>query len=114
MIKTIEKSTIVLEKEIKAIIVFLDNGLNVMVAGGDKSHVGAVSLADEKGILNTITFPEHKETGIAEAWAKALFEKYNMPVVVSAGIHYDGITPEGIKAVVEASNEMLLDFITES
>ena len=107
MIRTIEKSTIVLGKEIKAIIEFTDNGLNVLVAGGDKSHIGAVAIMDESKNLTSITFPKHKETIIAETWARQLYEKFNMPVVVSAGIHYDEITPNDILCVVKATNLLL-------
>ena len=107
MIKTIEKTTTVLGKEIRAIIVYTDCGINVTVAGGDKSHIGAVAIIDENGDLTSTTFPNHKETIIAEFWAKWLYEKYKQPVVVSAGIHYDGINKEGINKVVEASGRLL-------
>ena len=107
MIKTIEKTTTVLGKEIRAIIVYTDNGINVTVAGGDKSHIGAVAIIDENGNLTSTTFPNHKETIIAESWANTLHEKYLQPVVVAAGIHYDGINKEGINKVVEASGRLL-------
>ncbi len=107
MIKTIEKTTTVLGKEIRAIIVFTDDGINVTVAGGDKSHIGAVAIIDENGNLTSTTFPNHKETIIAELWANTLHEKYMQSVVVTAGIHYDGINKEGINKVVEASGRLL-------
>jgi len=107
MIKTIEKTTTVLGKEIRAIIVYTDCGINVTVAGGDKSHIGAVAIIDENGNLTSTTFPNHKETIIAESWANTLHEKYMQPVVVAAGIHYDGINKEGINKVVEASGWLL-------
>lgn len=107
MIKTIEKTTTVLGKEIRVIIVYTDCGINVTVAGGDKSHIGAVAIIDENGNLTSTTFPNHKETIIAESWANTLHEKYLQPVVVAAGIHYDGINKEGINKVVEASGRLL-------
>jgi len=78
-----------------------------LVAGGDKSHIGAVAIMDESKKLTSITFPKHKETIIAETWARQLYEKFNMPVVVSAGIHYDKITPNDILCVVKATNMLL-------
>ena len=107
MIKTVEKQAEVLGKEIKAIIVFTDDGINVTVAGGDKSHIGAVAIIDENGNLTSTTFPNHKETIIAESWAKSLHEKYMQPVVVAAGIHYDGITKKDINNVLEVCNRLL-------
>ena len=107
MIKTVEKQAEVLGKEIRAIIVYTDNGINVTVAGGDKSHIGAVAIIDENGNLTSTTFPNHKETIIAEAWAKALFEKYNQPIVVSAGIHYDGITKSEIELILQGCEKLI-------
>ena len=107
MIKTVEKQAEVLGKEIKAIIVFTDDGINVTVAGGDKSHIGAVAIIDENGNLTSTTFPNHKETIIAESWAKSLYEKHHKPIVVAAGIHYDGITKKDINNVLEVCNRLL-------
>ena len=107
MIKKVERQNEVLGKEIRAIIVFTDNGLNAIVAGGDKSHIGSVAIMDEQGNLTSTTFPHHKETIIAENWATSLYEKYKQPVVVSVGIHYDEITAEGIKQMISACEELL-------
>ena len=107
MIKTIEKTTTVLGKEIRTIIVYTDNGINVTVAGGDESHIGAVAIIDEKGVLTSTTFPNHKETIIVETWANTLYDKYKQPVVVAAGIHYDNINKEEIVKVMEASSSLL-------
>ena len=102
-----EKEVKVLDKNILTMGLFTDNGINITIAGGDKSHIGAVSIADEAGNIDTTTFPNHKEGIIAEAWAKALHEKYNQPVVVSAGIHYDNITKDGIELVVNTCDSLL-------
>ena len=107
MIKTVEKQIVVLEKEIKAVIVYTDYGINVTVAGGDKSHIGSVAIVDEQGNLQTTTFPDHKETIIANNWAKSLYEKYKQPIVVSVGIHYDMITKDEITQVIDACNRFL-------
>lgn len=106
MIKTVEKQIVVLEKEIKAVIVYTDCGINATVAGGDKSHIGSVAIVDEQGNLQSTTFPNHKETIIAESWAKSLYEKYHQPVVVSAGIHYDGITKSEIELIIKGCEEL--------
>ena len=107
MVFEIRKTRKVLNKDIDVIIVSTSNGINVTLAGGDVSHIGAVAIVDEKGNLSTTTFESHKETGIAENWAKKLFNKYRKPVVVSAGIHYDNISKEQIDMVVESCKSML-------
>lgn len=94
-------------KEIVARITCLDQGLVILLAGGDKSHVGAVTVAGETGTLNTIQLPGHKEAVLSERWAGAVFEKFQVPVVVEAGIHYDEASKEQIFKVVETAEEML-------
>ena len=111
MVNTVEKEVIVLNKSIHGIVTFTDNGIIATAVGGDKSHIGAVSIVDEEGNLSTTTFPKHKETIIAETWAKAFYDKYLQPVTVSAGIHYDGITKEGIMQVVDACDKLLNELL---
>ena len=96
-----------LNKEIKAVVVFTDNGINATVAGGDKSHIGAVSIADEEGKITTTVFPNHKEAVISEYWAEKLFDRYRVPVVASAGIHFDNISRDGINEVITACKELV-------
>ena len=97
-----------LNKEIKAIVSFTDSGINALVAGGDKSHIGVVSIMDESGGLSTTIFPSHKEAVIAEKWAKAFYDKFKKAVVISAGIHYDDISKEEISLVLEAADKLLM------
>lgn len=96
-----------LNKEIKAVVTFTDSGVNALVAGGDKSHIGAVSIVDEAGSISTTIFPDHKEAVIAEKWAKSFYDKYQKAVVISAGIHYDHISKEEISLVLEATDKLL-------
>ena len=88
-----------------------DCGLQVLIAGGDLSHIGAVSIADPAGKIETITFPGHKETIVAEKYARKLYEVMKVPIVVSAGIHYDKIIKEGILAVLEMTDTILEELI---
>ncbi len=104
----------VLGREIKALVFCTDDGVNVSVAGGDRSHIGAVSVVDGRGNMQTTTFPAHKETVIAEEWAQRLYELLHQPVVVSAGIHYDGITRDGIEEVVTACRSLLSIILTDA
>ena len=81
--------------------------LHVSVYGGDLPHIGAVSVVGPDGAVATTQFPGHRDGAVSEAWAKALSERGFRPAVVEAGIHYDGITPEGIRRVLEAGDALL-------
>jgi hypothetical protein len=85
------------------------SGIQVLLTGGDLPHIGAVSVIGPDTELHTVTFPGHKEAVISEKWAMEIFAHTDpkQPVVVSCGIHYDGITAEGIRLVIERTDELL-------
>lgn len=87
--------------------------LHVSVYGGDLPHIGAVSVVGPDGAVATTQFPGHRDGAVSEAWAKALSERGFRPAVVEAGIHYDGITPEGIRRVLEAGEALLAALLAE-
>ncbi len=85
----------------------------VVITGGDQPHVGAVAAACSTPGVNqpehtaysasVITLPGHKEDEIARHTALALAKALGGNVVVSAGMHWDNITPQGIQAVLKNS-----------
>ena len=84
----------------------LDYGLHVLVAGGQCSHVGAVSGAgypEEK----TISLGTHKEAAVTVHWAKALADAIGEPCTVAAGIHYDGADRALIQKILAACDGLL-------
>ncbi len=95
------------EREITAILQCFDFGIQATVTGGDLSHVGAVCVADNNGIVQTIEFPKHKDAVIAKKWASKLYELTKTPVVVTAGVHYDNLSRDGIDKVLECCDELL-------
>ena len=111
MIERFEKHLVLLEKNITILFSRTDCGIDVLIAGGDRSHIGAISIVDPKGQIETKAFEGHKDQFISEEWAKALFELYRVPVVVSVGIHYDNLDAIGIQRVMlemkKALNEIL-------
>lgn len=85
----------------------------VIITGGDRPHVGAVAAAhgiadpDRAGCrdvsVSVITLPGHREDEIARAVARTLAKRFGVNVAVSAGMHWDGISPRGIKTVIRNS-----------
>lgn len=94
-------------RELTAHIVRLDAGIHVLIYGGNRSHVGAVSIVDQGKVCETTQFPGHKDGIVSEMWAKALARTHTGSIVVAAGIHYDNLTGEDIKAILSATEEML-------
>lgn len=102
-------------RELTAAVTLLEGGINVLLFGGDREHIGAISIADEEdGIcVRDVTFPGHKETDIAHNWAESLCRQTGLPAVVEVGIHYDNITKEVIEEVLRVTEKMLKEILRE-
>lgn len=64
-------------------------------------------LVNDKTDLDETTFAGHKDNFVSEEWAEKLYEKFQVPVVVSAGIHYDNIDSTGIENVISEMKKAL-------
>ncbi len=85
----------------------LDAGIFVLLTGGCRTHVGAVSTAEPDGTVRTQTFPGHKDHLLSEPWAAALAEKTGTRACVVCGIHYDNAAKDQIAEIVARTDEML-------
>jgi len=100
-----------MEKTIYCEAIKLDEGISVTLAGGDKAHIGAVSMVGLDGEMSSYTFPGHKETIISEKWAKEIYAKITETVLVSVGIHYDNISKADINKVLSFTDELLIELL---
>lgn len=97
-------------------------GRDILVAiwGGEKPHIGAVAMAQPRPSLkdpevtsstaSVFSYVGHKEDELAKAAAEILAAAIKTNVVVTAGIHWDNLPPEGIQKVVKNS-EVLVEMI---
>lgn len=107
MIDKIELQKELLDKTIHVIVSETQEGIQVLVAGGDKSHIGAVCIMDPHGNKVSHRFSEHRDDAVAEKWAVEIYKKTKTAVVVSAGIHYDQISKENIQLVLNTTDTLL-------
>lgn len=105
------KESVIFGYSIYAEIVKLDFGWDVGVFGGCSIHIGAVSMAERDGTVQTLERSKHKESCISERWACVLAKELKEPVSVRCGIHYDKVTKEQLKEIVVACDELLQDVI---
>lgn len=103
--RVLEKS--VLGYPIRVQVQKLDEGWDILVIGGSKTHVGAVTLAEPDGTEQTLERPGHKDSHISRTWAPALAKALNAPVSVRCGIHYDGVTKVQIERIVDECSTLL-------
>ncbi len=101
---------------------WIGDDLLVAVWGGEKPHIGAVAAAQSRPSLrdpeavsataSVICFPAHKEDELAKAASEVLAAAIDARVVVTAGIHWDDISKEGIEKVIRNS-KVIVDLLLE-
>lgn len=111
MEKKIEIQKVILEKPVYVEMIVTEAGIQVLVAGGDKGHIGAVSIVNPQGELVSHCFLGHKEDKITEKWANAIYAKAGVAVVVSAGVHYNHISKEQIISVLDTTDALLSEVL---
>ncbi|MGW8208031.1 MAG: prenylated flavin chaperone LpdD [Syntrophobacteria bacterium] len=109
--------------DIEAGIRWIGDDLLVAIWGGEKPHIGAVAVAQSRPSLkdpeitsataSVICFVGHKEDELAKAVSEVLAAALDTRVVVTAGIHWDNLSQEGIQKVMKNS-EILADLILEA
>lgn len=95
----------------------------VAIWGGEKPHIGAVAAAQPRpsrkkpettsATASVICFPAHKEYEIVRVVSEKLAAALNANVVVTAGIHWDNISKEGIGKVM-SNTKMLTDLLLKA
>lgn len=109
--KPLHFETAVLSKPITVDLFPAGKDWNVLISGGDAPHVGSVTVARPDGAggvsLEKIVLPTHKDDHVGDRYAAALAERTGHTAAVSCGIHYDGLSKEGIARVMDAMEGLL-------
>jgi hypothetical protein len=108
--------------DLSANIQIIGSDLLISVWGGEKPHIGAVAISEPRPSLkdaseisastSVFCFLGHKEDELAKWLANNLASTLNKKVVVTAGIHWDNISEEGIKQVVK-NNQIMLEIMLQ-
>ena len=102
-----------LGKEIRCECLAFPSGIQLALFGGDRPHIGAAGIADPEGNIRVTQFSGHKEGILCQEWLEALRGHGMCPAVLEAGIHYDGLTKEGIETVMQCARGLLESVIHE-
>ncbi|MGW8320096.1 MAG: prenylated flavin chaperone LpdD [Thermodesulfobacteriota bacterium] len=103
--------------DVEAHVRSLGEDLLVAISGGEKPHIGAVAVAQPRPSLKDPTVTSatvsviccigHKEDDLAKQAAEKLAASLNTRVVVTAGIHWDNLSEEGIQKVIRNCRVLL-------
>ncbi|MCB2227358.1 MAG: hypothetical protein KQH53_11830 [Desulfarculaceae bacterium] len=105
---------------LEAAAVRIGPDLLVYVWGGEAPHIGAVAMATPRPSLadparasstaSVFTYVGHKEDRLAQNMAERLSAGLKTKVVLTAGIHWDGLDREAIE-LVQANSEKLTELL---
>lgn len=91
--------------EIKLETIAMGKDLCIVITGGDRPHLGAVTAGSCYEAMQSITFDRHKEKVVVQLMAGILREAYTGNFVICCGIHLDSITQVEIKDSLELCKE---------
>ena len=100
----------VLGRELNVLSYRLGEDVHISIYGGDRAHIGAVSILSANGEIQTVCFPGHRDDAVSALWCERLKELGAHASVVEAGIHYNELSKEGIVAVLAACDRLWNDF----
>ncbi len=89
----------------------LDEGMLVLLTGGCRSHIGAVSTGEPEGRVQTQSFPGHRDQVISEPWARRLAAVLGQRVTVICGIHYHKPTRAQLQEILRGAEALLEDLL---
>lgn len=89
---------------IKLEILFADNDLCALITGGDKAHIGSISVYSKEEGIQTISLRHHKDYIIGELFINNIKDIAPGNISVSCGIHVDNISKDQIKDIYNNCN----------
>lgn len=97
---------------IRARAVCCGSDLSVSICGGEREHIGAVSLAvyepeRDSATVSTVTVFTHRDDRISARAAKRLSKTLRCTVCVSAGVHIDEPKPGELETLLQSCDECL-------
>jgi hypothetical protein len=110
------------EYDLEAHVRAVGEDLLVVVTGGERPHIGAVAMAQPRPSLkdprrtsataSVFCYVGHKEDELAKQVAERLAAAFRTRVVVTAGIHWDNLSEEGVRKVLQ-HGRILEDLLVE-
>lgn len=107
--------------KLEAIITNTQEGVNIYLGGGEKTHIGTVVLCQPRESLkqdgsrsvttSVLNILGHKDDDIAKPIAEILCRCLNEKIVVSAGVHIENATAAEIQALLELGNRLAENII---
>jgi len=85
----------------------------VYIGGGERPHIGGISVAGPGGHPISFSFPGHMDYAVSSESARRISEASGSRCVVVCGIHIDKAAPEEIEALI-ANSRRCIDMLLQS
>lgn len=91
-------------------VLLTDDGINIALTGGEKTHVGGIVLIVPRASLSGMGIgsdawvapvPGHKDTIAAEKVGTIICREIGEVIAISAGIHLDNASPADIEIIMK-------------
>lgn len=97
--------------QMQAVIEIIGQDLLVELTGGDHPHIGTISAYQLNQPVEVLRFPSHsgrfhKDDVLAERLFERIKEQAPGNVVITSGVHVDGITKEQIESSFEMAEKL--------
>ena len=93
-------------RELTLQVQLVGRDIQVLCSGGDRPHIGAVSLASPylrdgvvRSSVSTLTVLTHREDMLSRQLADLFCRHFCVTVAASCGVHFDEISPELISQI---------------
>lgn len=91
--------------------IYIGADLIIILSGGDKEHLGAISYGGVNDKVGTIKFKNHMDDVISDMFSKEIEKVFNGNYAICAGIHLDNITKEEISQIKKLSRVLIEELI---
>jgi hypothetical protein len=81
--------------------------LVIFVGGGERPHVGSLSIAAAEGAPISLSVPGHKDYIVSDGWARRVSMETGKACVVVAGLHVDNGKESDIGMLLKNSEKCL-------
>ena len=105
------------EIAIAADLFVIGKDLLIVLTGGTHPHIGSVTMLTAEESQQTHDFPSHdgrrhKDGALSENLAKIISSSLQGSCTITSGVHFDGISWEGIQTCLDLSKQLGQDIKT--
>lgn len=95
-------------------IIMAGDDIVIRIGGGERPHIGAISICTGADKPLTLSLPGHKDYLVSHIAAQKIFNETGRNTLVIAGIHVDDASGEDIRELMNNAEECIRRLVNES